>query len=235
MQGFKFKRKLRNAVMRLDVELLKSLLSNYDGKDLMVYPRKEDRISDPYPVEYLTQCLELIIDEPQNWNKDVRPKIETVIADFKEIDKMLRERLGGEFHVIDFEEWKDLFYCSDPGESFEDIYLFATMDQLLAKGARKIDMELYAAVHKFEYEEVERLLKLGANPLATFEDNDDYALDRIDGEEVFLYCTYFQDYLFETPKQRTYVPELGLFIGLAAHEKMSRLLRKYTHLYTSPL
>lgn len=111
----------------------------------------------------------------------------------------------------------------------------------LLRQARKkeIDLDLYCAVERFQFDKVEELLKQGANPRAEIYDglNDGdvpfdswSAIDRIDGEVGFLCCETMDFVRQLLSKQSHWFIGEMLFqnlMSLAAHSEMSELLKKY--------
>jgi len=120
---------------------------------------------------------------------------------------------------VDYQKLHEVFFCDDPMDSYEE----ECRNEFLEFGCREIDVDLWIAVNKFDYVEVERLLKLGANPEAKIEDTD--CRDRIAAECGFLdACTTVYETLFSYQKtgivpRRIELELLHDFIGFGAHEK----------------
>lgn len=92
-------------------------------------------------------------------------------------------------------------------------------------GYRQVDLDLYCAAVRFQYGEVERLLKLGADPKVHIDDCQ--TLSRISVECAFLSTIVVPKWeLFYEKKCLPRVNEQYLcdLIGWAAHEKMYDLL-----------
>ena len=132
----------------------------------------------------------------------------------------------------------DDFYCAWDDETDDDL-LFHSKCEFIALGKREIDLDLYCAVQRFQFDKVKELLEQGANPQAEIYDGlNDYdvpsdswsAIDRID-EEVLYLCCETVDFLRQLFNKQAYwfLGEM-LFhhiLGLAAHLEMERLLEKY--------
>ena len=132
----------------------------------------------------------------------------------------------------------DNFFCAWDDETDEDL-LFHPKVEFLALGKREIDLDLYCAVERFQFDRVEELLKQGANPGAEIYDGlnegdvpfDSWsAIDRIDGEVCFLCCETMDFVRQLLGKQAHWFIGEMLFqnlMSLAAHSEMSELLKKY--------
>ena len=154
---------LRDAVLRLDVDVVEELLPQYQGMDLDVEFYGDEIVAGTFPVEYTCQCWELILEKPEMWREKHRKNITKSIAACNEINRMLKARLGSNYHEIDFHAWNKCYYSASDDETIEDICMASEID-LLSHGFRAIDIQLRVAVERFEYEAVESLLKTGANP-----------------------------------------------------------------------
>lgn len=101
---------------------------------------------------------------------------------------------------------------------------------MIANGYREIDLDLYVAVNKFDFEEAERLLKLGADPDCEFIEEDEIScLSRI-GTECNYLSTQLQEIYIERKQRKLNADndiDLIDLVGWAAHESMYSLLSKY--------
>lgn len=85
---------------------------------------------------------------------------------------------------IDYWFYWEMFCCEEPDADLEDI-LWDTPDKFIHDDCRMIDLRLYEAVCKFKYNEVTKLLKEGANPIANIYTEDDVIEIDENGEKVY--------------------------------------------------
>lgn len=104
---------------------------------------------------------------------------------------------------------------------------------MLGGGIREIDLDLYIAVHRFDFERVEQLLKAGANPYHNISEDEDEEYDcmkRI-GHKLSFLSTQLSNVALG--KERFSITKedgdslLRDLFGLAAHGEMYTLLHKY--------
>lgn len=228
---------LLKAVASNDIDTVRNLIQRAECKRIL-----EDiaLFSHPFPLHYITLCYEAIWRDPEEWrDKERARRAKNATSQMLEFWK---EYYGvNTFDDVDYQIYHDDFYCADPDETDADI-LGAPKSRFVALGIREIDLDLYCAVERFCFIEVEELLRLGANPRAEIFDelNDDSApldawnaVDRIAGEEGYL-CCETMDFVYQLFGKQTpwFMGEI-LFhdlLGLAAHSKMHRLLTRYKKL-----
>ena len=225
---------LLKAVASNDVEQTRALITKDECKSIIDDTALFLR---PFPLHYVTLCYEAI------WrDADERKDKEWALAVQNSTNAMIefwKEYYGVDgFPRIEYHIYNEDFYCAWDDETDEDI-LFKPKSEFIAFGKREIDLDLYCAVERFQFDKVEELLKQGANPLAEIydglNDNDvnfDFwsAIERIVQEVGFLRCevTGFMHQLFS--KQAYWILGEELFrniLGLAAHLEMFALLKKY--------
>ena len=226
---------LLKAVASNDVDEVRTLIAKDECKaiieDIALFSR-------PFPLHYVTLCYEAIWRDADKW-KDK----EWANAAKKSTDVMIefwKEYYGVEsFPRIEYRIYnEDDFYCAWDDETDEDI-LFKPKSEFISYGKREIDLDLYCAVERFQFEKVEELLKQGANPRAEIYDGlnnldvpfDSWsAIDRIDVEVGFLCCETmsFLHQLF-SKQAHWFLGEMLLhnILGLAAHSEMGKLLKEY--------
>lgn len=216
-----------NAVFNFDAEAFKTLLEK-EPFDLSLLQDIKFAVAVPCPIYWITQCWEIIFEHPEEWKEDCRE----IIAENKrrnlEIKKIFEERFNVVFKPIDFYNTDFWFFRNEREDTFEDV-LDERRDEMIAKGHRGIDLDLYVAVNKFDFKEAERLLELGANPVYEIPEEGSYCMDRIGAECSFLDIELQGIMIYR--KQRNPMEEnsndLIDLIGLAAHERMYSLLSKY--------
>lgn len=217
-----------NAVFNFDAETFKTLLNTEPFDESLLQDIKFSE-EVPCPIYWMTQCWEIIFAHPEAWKEDCRQIIEENKQRNLEIKRLFEEKLNVVFKPIDFYNTDFWFYRNERDDTSEDVFLFETKENLIAKGYREIDLDLFVAVHKFDFEETERLLKLGANPSCEIAEEGSFCYDRIGSECDFLgsglqgiyihrdQCDPFEDN----------ARDLIDLVGWAAHKSMYSLLLKY--------
>lgn len=220
--------KFINAVFNLDIETFKTLLNTepFDESLLKDINFSEDILC---PIYWMTQCWEIIFEHPDEWSEQKRLIIEENKRRNLEIRRLFEEKFNIDFRPIDFYNSNFQFFRNYRDDNFDDVF-DNKKEYMIANGYREIDLDLYVAVNKFDFEEAERLLKLGADPDCEFiEEDESSCLSRIGAERSFL-STQLEDIYIER-KQRflnaDYEMDLVDLVGWAAHESMYSLLSKY--------
>lgn len=189
---------------------------------------------EPFPLYYITLCYKRVM-----WEDFIDEAMPLVLEHRKRIDDLLafwEEQFAVDIHQkIDYKKYWELFYCADETESLKDV-LLCDSQKFLDNGCRMIDLELFEAVEKFQFERVKDLLEKGADPDAKLvfdgNDKDDYlnCLERI-GNEIFFLCSCEVFPMLEERKGEWFVNydinkdnAIGHLLGWAAHEDMNSLL-----------
>lgn len=221
--------KFIQAVFNFEVETFKLMLKTETFNEYLLTDIKfsEDI---PCPIYWITQCWEIILEHPEEWLEECRETVSANKCRNLEIKKIFEEHFGVEFKPIDFYNTDFPFYRDEREASFEEVCCDDySRDDLIAKGYRAVDLDLYVAVNKFDYNEAERLLKLGANPACTLSDEYDNCLERIGNECSFL--TVGLQGVVLNKEQRNPLDDDAMdlinLVGLAAHENMYSLLSRY--------
>lgn len=194
-------------------------------------------LNTPFPLYYITMCFKRVMW--LDFREEYKPFVEMQRIN---IDKLLK-LWHDEFDVdttspIDYKKYKDFFFSAWDEDTIDDVLMNPVQDYL-DNNCREIDLKLFEAVDKFHFEEVKRLLEMGANPDAELTtskepDPEDYwnCFNRIGTEcsflctcEIWPLITENQDvwYLKNPLDSR----EIGDLVGWAAHEEMYALLLKY--------
>lgn len=215
-----------NAVFNFDAETFKTLLNTepFDESLLQDFKFSEEV---PCPIYWMTQCWEIIFAHPEECKEKYRQIIEENKQRNLEIKRLFEEKLNVVFKPIDFYNTDFWFYRNERDDTFEDVFYDDTKEKLIAKGYRGIDLDLFVAVHKFDFEETERLLKLGANP--SCEIDEDSCYHRIGAECGFL-DTELQGIFIKRVQRNPFednARDLIDLVGWAAHKSMYSLLLKY--------
>lgn len=216
-----------NAVFNYDVDTFKTLLET-ESFDLSLLQDIKFAKDVPCPIYWITQCWEIIFEHPEEWKEDCREIIAENKRSNLEIKKIFEERFYVVFRPIDFYNTDFWFFRNEREDTFEDV-LYESRDEMIAKGHRAIDLDLYVAVNKFDFKETERLLALGANPVYEISEEDGSCMNRISGECGFLDIELHEIIIYgkHSNPLADNAKELIHLIGLAAHESMYKLLSKY--------
>lgn len=107
--------------------------------------------------------LKILLDD-DSWNAEYKP----IISHFREENEiiwnfMVENKLIPVDYHKEFIDYAKTFASESINYSYEDIF-FAPLETLIKNGATQLDLDLYRASASLEFEETERLLKLGANP-----------------------------------------------------------------------
>ena len=165
--------KLLSAVYFNDAETAIQLMETND------YPNKwlDNIFSMGIPIYFITQCnVRLLADD--TWSENVMP----IILSLREGCAKLMAYWKTKFNYpveqeLDYTSYTNLFFAASPDETDDEV-LLSSVQELLNEGYRQVDIDLYCATERFQYGEVERLLKLGADPEVDIDDfkviNDTY-------------------------------------------------------------
>lgn len=215
-----------NAVFNFDAETFKTLLNTEPFDESLLQDIKFSE-EVPCPIYWMTQCWEIIFAHPEECKEKYRQIFEENKQRNLEIKRLFEEKLNVVFKPIDFYNTDFWFYRNERDDTFEDVFYDDTKEKLIAKGYREIDLDLFVAVHKFDFEETERLLKLGANP--SCEIDEDSCYHRIGVECGFL-DTELQGIFIKRVQRNPFednARDLIDLVGWAAHKSMYSLLLKY--------
>lgn len=214
-----------NAVFNFDVKTFRTLLET-EPFDVALLRDIKFAEGVPCPIYWITQCWEIIFENPEEWKDSCRE----IIAENKrknlEIKKIFEESFGVVFKPIDFYNTDFWFYRNEREDSFEDVFWGESRDEMIARGRRAIDLDLYVAVNKFDFKETERLLKAGADPAYEIPEAENSCMDRI-GTECASLDIDLHGIMIDGKQYYPNVCDLVNLVGLAAHEKMYSLLSSY--------
>lgn len=228
---------LITATYHSDYEYVKQLIESEEFDESIIHDIGVLEV--PFPLYYLTRCFKICL--AHDFIDEVMPLVKQLR---KNIDKLL-VYWQGRFSVdpnekIDYKRYgSNCFYCTPAEEAIGDAFYPNHIQEFIDNGCRMIDIQLYDEVCRFKFEEVEELLRAGANPNANLvakgEDEDDpyNCMDRIGGECSYL-CTcevfpilkgdrriwYQQNYAINSN-------DVGYILGWAAHTEMYELLKGY--------
>lgn len=180
------------------------------------------------PIYFITRLWNEIL--PGNWGiaqKDVdekKPNLQRINNYFEtvyhidmsqEIDMMKYRKAIPDVGADD--EQESIYDLDEPKESW------------IAKGFREIDIDLYSSAIRFDFDEVERLLIMGANDRVAFEEPDDTVYEFMSDD--FLSRDWWQTKtLFPHPdydQREFFIFDVRCMLDSAARYRMLKLLDKY--------
>ena len=234
----KVSNKLLEACLFSDLEGIKEGLKEITDKSAL---EDVNLYSIPTPLYHLTLLNQMVFDT-EYWTDLVDDKQKVVVwmeERTKSVIDFWKEYYGvEELPQPKYEDYTiDDFFCAMLEDDDEDI-LDAPKDVLIQRGCREIDLDLYLATDRFQFNKAETLLMQGANPSAPLlrcEDSEygEQACGRIDIEISFLALELFPVYrevlVGESPELRD--NDYRDLLGLAEHVKMSKLFEKYRHIW----
>lgn len=200
----------------------------------------------PTPIYQIALFNQMVWD-PSYWT-DLRDEYQVIVPWMQQRTEQTlavwRDFLGvEELPQPEYDKYTvDDFFCDDKDESDEEV-LFAPKENFLKCGCREIDVDLYLATCRFEFDKVEGLLQRGANPCTDLsyigEDGnihyDESSYHRIEAEVVYLALELFPLYQ-KAQAGDIYSIEVDWrdyenILGLAEHVRMEKLFNKYEHLW----
>ena len=217
------KNEIVRAVLNIDYDRFESLYK----QGVFDISMCQDTDFFPYPLHFITMCWEIILGYWEEWKEQFKPVLKKRKEENDKFVNFFKEQ-GLDMSHLPFSDYYWWFYCAEPDEDVEDC-LGYTVEELHNVGLRDCDIELAVQVRKFHFDEAEKLLKQGADPLKNMtDDEDDYddCVTRIYHEVQFMYSEIQDEVLGKTK----FVGEEGDWrnlMNLAAHEKMDHLLDEY--------
>ena len=234
----KVSNQLLRACLFSDLEGIKDGLKEVSDRSVL---EDVNLYSIPTPLYHLTLLNQMVFDT-EYWT-DIDDDKQEAVAWMEERTKCVID-FWREFYGVDelpqpkYEDYTiDDFFCAMLEDDDEDI-LDAPKDAFIQHGCREIDVDLYLATNRFQFNKAEALLKQGANPCAELHysgnpDHGDWAYHRIGAEVVFLALELLPLYkeAFDGQTPTLHGEEYRDLLGLAEHVKMEKLFEKYRHIW----
>jgi hypothetical protein len=206
-----------------------------------IYAKKEYFLIDGTKTINLTTLTSFnkIIWNDDDWREELMPLIKKNRKRTKKIFEFWCAEFGQLKHYSDFEynKYWNYFYCVEPNDTeSKDEVIADHISFFLEKGFCEIDLKLYSRVDCFDFAEVKKLLKQGANPNIDFyDDEQSNAISRVATESSYLAsCSIvpeFERFEIKGYNQNFDITRMfGDLLGLAAHEKMFKLLKENLNL-----
>lgn len=234
----KVSNQLLEACLFSDLEGIKEGLKEITDKSAL---QDVNLYSIPTPLYHLTLLNQMVFDT-EYWTDIDDDKLEAVAwmeERTKRVVDFWREYYGAEeLPPVQYEKYtEDDFFRAWLEDDDEEI-LDAPREAFIQHGCREIDIDLYLATDRFQFNKAETLLMQGANPCAELQYNDnqydvDWAYHRIGAEVVFLALELLPIYkdAFDGQKQTLHGETCRDLLGLAEHVKMEKLFDKYRHIW----
>lgn len=212
----RYKDKLINAVYRIDVDEVRTLVDDRQFRDVA---NDIGLLDEPFPLYYITLCHSVALAE--DYINDRMPrvlKLRQRCDDMMHIWRRKYKRMDEE--IVYNRYWID-FSCASQDSTFEEAF-WCEESEVQNGEARQIDLDLALAVKKFDFKKTERLLLDGANKDLIIDDGSLY--DMIESELNF-FCSEVTLLRQELDKNEVVTSrEIGDLIGWAAYVKMYKLL-----------
>lgn len=225
----KYRNKFLNAVFFTDTDEFLKLIeegcfSSQFTNDMKIF---SDVV---FPIHYFTICWDIILSKYDEFREEFKQQVYKKKCKNDIIKEFFIKEQHLDMEHINFQQYTGYFFSDEADLSAEDCLMCDSKD-LQKNQYRQMDIDLYCYVCKFDFKNVEQLLKEGANPnVIFFEDtNNDMGncFSRIGNECAFLDCELRNVMFKEHSNQEPSEQEICDLIGLAAHEKMYSLLTKY--------
>ncbi len=227
--------KIIEATILNDVETLKCLIDRVADSGVL---QDVGYMSKPMPLHNISLFNQIIWDKPEYWKDEEmarwnRERVVVVMDFWHNYDGVVT------FPRVQYNDYCEDFYCSFPEDSDEDI-LCDSIEDLVKAGCKELDLRLYCAVCRFDFDTAKDLVREGAKTYVETPDEglgdddmidvrwDNCALHRLDAEigYVGIDCIPLYSKLFE--EDQVPIVDLhshtSLLLGLAAHIDMERTI-----------
>lgn len=178
------------------------------------------------PVQYISRCWEICVNPEQDFRE---PFNQTAIKNYENAQKILalfKEKKGIEVGEIPFSKISGATWARE--DEIDEEVLDGKKSDFIAHGIREINLDLFIAVQKMEFDKAKSLLEKGANPMYEHPGYDD--LLAICGFECSYQVSHQAGFLLKSPemfKNSIDGDEIANIFRWAANEKMYALLESY--------
>ena len=215
------------AVIFNEYDAVKNILDsgNYN-EDVFLDISMKNYFGLPIPVQYISRCWEICLNPEQQFRE---PFNQTVIKHYenaKKILDLLKEQKGVEVGEIPFSKIYGATWAWE--DDTDEEVLDGKKSDFIAHGIREINLDLFIAVQKMEFDKAKSLLEKGANPMYEHPGYDD--LLAICGCECTYQVTCQAGELIKSPgwvRNSINKDEIANIFRWAANEKMYELLESY--------
>lgn len=222
-----YKYELSKALFYNDYERVKSLIeSEAFMPKLLIDSGDFADIEVPTPIYFISQLWNEIL--PGNWGF-VQEAVDKTLIQLNLINEYFLEQFNVSLQFPANLEKYYKYICNDDYLCSDDDIMCEPIEALIAKGFRKIDIDLYCAVKRADRERVENLLKMGANDSVCFEDEDDstynYLCDDFGERDIWQTKTLYPNPNYDARKFS--ILDVHCMISSAWKYRMIALLNKY--------
>lgn len=211
------------AIFNLDLDMVNKLLET-KAFDKSVFDNVCLIDGHYCPIIWIPQLWNVVIDNPELWCKEFREKIGVKKIANHEIIRILTDEMDIDFTPIVFNNNDLWIYQWFAEMSFEEFY-DCTKQEMVSRGHKEIDIDLYYSVNQYNFEESKRLLQLGANPYYTIPEEGGCCFDLIE-ERCELYDFELSHILLQEQSQNTLdYRELANLLAWGVNKMMFNLLR----------
>ena len=176
----------------------------------------------PLPIQYITASwdvlLSLYADYKEEQDRNICFQMKQSNDRIKEYFMENWKQYSDDVSFVKYGHYSELF------ESVEDL-LWDSKENLIAKGFREIDIDLYYNCYIFDFEEAKKLLSMGANPDVVFQE-DESIIDTI-GYRASDYGMDMDNYIIQKTEVTIDEEFVSSLINAAA-EKMYQLLKPHS-------
>lgn len=213
----RYKDKLINAVYRIDVDEVRTLVDDYQFSDIA---KDISLLSSQFPLYYITLCHKEVLAE--TYVDSCMPRVVELRQRCDDMMRLWRKEYKRMDAEIEYNRYCNYFLCASQDSTFKEAF-WCEESEVQNGEARQIDLDLALAVKKFDFETTERLLLDGANMDLIIDGESLY--DMIESELNFLCSCEVQLLGHELDKNKVVTSrEIGDLIGWAAYVKMYKLL-----------
>ena len=216
-----------NAVLQLDADKFFHLIEQDQfASHLLTDTQLVSGVN--FPLHYISICWDAILNKYEEYVEDFQEVLSMKKIENDRIKDCFEKTFGLQMNELPWEDYRDCFYCADPEDTIED-FVFESESDLLKRGCKQMDIDLFCSIHKMNFETTKRLLEAGANPEAIFETDDE---DCDNGWEMICYeRDYLEEKLCKKFKGNEVTPferyEVEYLIGYVAYDSMYSLLKPY--------
>lgn len=114
-------------------------------------------------ISVLVYAMKVLLND-KSWNEHYTPIIDYCRAEIEKIRDLLSlNNLVPDDCEQQLIERAQVYAWHDKNDTYEDVF-FKSLEDLEKDGAKKIDVDLFMAVNRLDFQDVKELLKCGANP-----------------------------------------------------------------------
>lgn len=174
-------------------------------------------------INWIPQLWEVILDDADSLGGEFREKIGFKKKANQEIKRILAEEMAIEFTPIEIRNNDLWIYRWIAEMSFEEFY-DSTKVEMMSKGLKEIDLDLYYSVNQYNFEESKRLLQLGADPNYIIPEEGSCCRSLIEGRCALCYLELSHVLLEDQSQNSLDYRDLANLLAWGTNKKMLNLL-----------